>query len=183
MTSRTLTSGRSAGVLTEPADLDELPRIEARPADEGAVDVGLRHDAGDVPRLHRSSVQDTDDLRHLVSVALGEPGPDGPAHLLSVLRRGDLPGADRPDRLVRHHDRLRLLGRDPGQRAVELLERVLDVAALLADRQAVAHAQDRGEPVAERGLELGVAERVVLVVVLPALGVTHQGEGAPELGE
>src|SRR5262245_21035720 len=96
--------------LAKTANLDVLPGVYARAPNEGAVDVRLRHDAGDVVRLHRASVKDTDSGGHRVAEPLGESPPDRAAYLLGIVGRGHLPGADRPDRLVRHDDRLHLVG-------------------------------------------------------------------------
>ena len=56
----------------------------------------------------------------------------------------------------------------PVEGRVELGEDVLDVAARLADLEALADAEDRREPVPVGRLDLGVDDRVVLVVVLRA---------------
>src|SRR5205823_12961468 len=45
--------------FTIPADLSELPGVEAGPADEGAVDVRLRHDGRDVAGFDGPAIQDT----------------------------------------------------------------------------------------------------------------------------
>src|SRR6266542_2745687 len=44
--------------LREPADLGELLRLDAGAADQGAVDVRLVHDVGDVGCLDRAAVED-----------------------------------------------------------------------------------------------------------------------------
>src|SRR6478735_9348661 len=85
-------------VGTEPADRGELDGVDRRPADEGAVDVLLGHDRRDVAGLHRAAVEHPDAVGHVAAVELGELGADRRADLLGVLGRGDLTGADRPDR-------------------------------------------------------------------------------------
>ena len=64
-----------------------------------------------------------------------------------------------------------LLGGQPGQRAPQLLDVVLDVVAGLADLELLADADDRGQAVLERRGGLRGHQRVVLVVVGAALGV------------
>src|SRR3954469_15789492 len=88
--------------VVETADRSELVGLEARATHESTVDVRLRHDRGDVGRLHGAAVQDPDRVGG-VAVQLADLGPDAGADLLGVLRRRDLAGADRPDRLVREH--------------------------------------------------------------------------------
>src|ERR1700676_4967552 len=44
--------------FTIPADLSELPGVEAGTADKGAVHVRLRHDRGDVAGLNGPAIQD-----------------------------------------------------------------------------------------------------------------------------
>ena len=54
---------------------------------------------------------------------------------------------------------------------------------LLADLDALADADDRGQPVLDGLLGLGVDQLVVLAVVLPTLGVADQDVPAAELGQ
>ena len=110
----------SHGQFTVPADPDELTGIEAGPADQRTVNVWLRHDRSDVVGLHRPAIQDTHIEGHIVPVNRGNPLPDRLAHLLRVLRRGHLAGADRPDRLVGDDQAGDLLRADAIQRAVQL---------------------------------------------------------------
>ena len=81
--------------------------------------------------------------RRVLGPGLGDPAADRGADLLRVVGGGDLAGADRPDRLVGHHQGAHLIGAQTGQRAVELGQRVLDVPALLTDLEALADAHDR----------------------------------------
>src|SRR5690242_3549281 len=170
-------------LVAEADDLDELVGVQGGTADQGAVDVGLRHDLRDIARLHRAAVLDADLVGHLLGVQLGQPGADRRADLLGVVGAADLTGADGPDRLVRDHDRLGLLGRDVLETAVDLGERVRDVVARLPDVQLLADAQDRGQAMLESGLDLGVDDLVGLVVVLPALGVADRHVRALQLGQ
>src|SRR3954447_20502506 len=90
-------SAATGGVLT---DLRELVGVQAGAAHECSVDVPPGHDARRAGGLDRSAVEDTDRCSRLRSEALGEPRPERTAHLLRILRRGDLAGADGPDRFV-----------------------------------------------------------------------------------
>src|SRR5215468_12376472 len=167
----------------DPADLRELVAVQAGAADQGAVDVRLGDDAVGVGRLDRPAVEDADAVGEPTGVQLREPGPDLAAHLLRVLRRGDLAGADRPHRLVGDHDVSGLLGRDPGQVGVELGHAVRDVLPGLPHGQSLAHAQDRDQAMPERRPHLRVDQCVVLAVVLAPLGVADDGVPAAELAQ
>src|SRR5215467_3162377 len=68
-----------------PDDLGELVGVQAGPADEGPVDVGLGHQFGHVARLDRTAVLDPD-LRRDRPEERGEFRPDRAAHLLGVGR-------------------------------------------------------------------------------------------------
>src|SRR6478735_7192753 len=112
-TSKTITTGGSLtdsarrsenGHVIEAADAAELVGLEAGPADEASVDVGLLHDAADVGGLHRTAVQDAYGGRSIVSRRLADARPDGSAHLLRVVGRRDFAGADGPHRLVGDHE-------------------------------------------------------------------------------
>src|SRR5678816_4685497 len=65
--------GGSGGISLHSRVLDhrrELVGIEARPTHEGAVDVGLGHQLGDVGRLHRPAVLDAHTVPGSVADAL-----------------------------------------------------------------------------------------------------------------
>ena len=61
--------------VVEPADAAELVGLQARAADQAAVDVGLRHDPGDVGGLHRAAVEDAYAVRGGVAVHLARSAP------------------------------------------------------------------------------------------------------------
>ena len=93
-----------ADVLLEPDDARELVDVEARAADEGAVDVRLAHERRDVRRLHRAAVEDARRRRPHPPEQLGDERAKRRADLLGLLGRRRLAGADRPDRLVGDDD-------------------------------------------------------------------------------
>src|SRR5919112_2617361 len=151
-------STRVAGrhqVLAVPADARELLRLQAGAADEGAVDVLLRHDRGDVRRLDRAAVQHPDGVRDVTAPPLGEPRADRRAHLLRIVRCGHLAGPNGPHRLVRDDERASLLLAQALQGAVQLGEDVRNVLAGLADLQPLTDAEDRRQAVPVRRLHLG----------------------------
>src|SRR5207302_2796259 len=86
--------------------------VQARPADEGAVDVVLGQQVRRVGRRHRAPVLDAESGGHLLARVLGDRVSYGAAHALRVLGRGVLPGADGPDRLVGDHQLTHLVARE-----------------------------------------------------------------------
>src|SRR5262245_56120559 len=90
-------------------DLEEAPRVEARAADQGAVDVWEFGQRLDVVRLHATAVEDVTPLRRVRPEPLPQPAPDVRVRLLGLLRRRVPAGTDRPYRFV-GDDQLRHLG-------------------------------------------------------------------------
>src|SRR5689334_15476284 len=174
---------RTAGQLTIPADSSELTGVEARAADESAVDVLLRHDGRDVIALDGPSVKDTHPGTGFAPRGARNMFADRGGHLLRVIRRRDLAGADRPDRLVRDHHRRDRVGGNLRERALELGDHVFDVRARLAHLKRLAHAEDRRDRYRQGRLDLRVDEGVVLVVVVAPLGVPAQHVRAAQLGQ
>src|SRR5512139_2045769 len=72
-------------LLVVAADRHELVRVDARAADQGAVHVGLCHDARDVVGLDRPAVQDPHAVGEVAGVELRQPRAQRGAHLLRVL--------------------------------------------------------------------------------------------------
>ncbi len=142
-------------------DPEEVARLEAGPADEGAVDVGAGEEFGGVVGLDAPAILDDDPLRRRLAELGGEVGADRGVHRLGLLRGGGQAGADRPDRLVGQDDPGHLLGGDVGERLVELLldDRVGLVGLVFF--QGLADADDREQLRRERGVELGVDRRLV----------------------
>src|SRR6478752_7573877 len=83
-----------------PADAAELVGLQARPAHQAPVHVGLRHDRGHVGRLDRAAVEDAYGVRSGVPVRGPALFTNRRAHLLRVVGRGHLTRPDGPDRLV-----------------------------------------------------------------------------------
>src|ERR1700722_9213401 len=82
-----------------PADRSELAGVQAGAADEGAVNVLSIHDRRDIVALDGPAIQNTHSGPGFASGRGGNVLPDRGRHHLRVARRGDLAGADRPDRL------------------------------------------------------------------------------------
>src|SRR5690349_6455249 len=129
--------------LTAFRNPEEIRRLEAGAADQRAVDVGYRHQLLRVRRLDRSAVQDPHPAAFRAE-PLAQRFADEAVHLLDILRRPRQPGADRPGRLIGHHQ-IRRSG-PVRQRTRELraahIERLPGVALLLG----LADADDRRQP-------------------------------------
>ena len=101
-------------------DRQEIRRFQAGAADQRAVDVGDRHQFLRVRGFYRAAIEDAD-LAALRLKAIGEDTPDKPMNLLDICSRRRQPGADRPDRLIGHHQIGR--GRAVRQRALRAARR------------------------------------------------------------
>src|ERR1035437_7025675 len=62
--------------FTIPADLSELPGVEAGPADKGAVHVRLRHNRRDAAGLNGPAIQDTHTARRFGVINIGKSRPN-----------------------------------------------------------------------------------------------------------
>src|SRR3954447_20743560 len=92
------------GHVVEAADPAELLGLEARSPDESPVAIGLPHDPGDVRRLDGAAVEDAAAVGGIATGSVADPPADRRGHLLGVLGRRHLAGADRPDRFVGDHE-------------------------------------------------------------------------------
>ena len=92
-----------------PGRSEEVGRLEARPADQGAVDVGAGEQFPGVVRLDAPAIQDrTPRRRRRFAERPGEPGADERVDLLRLFGGRGQAGADRPDRLVGEDDSVSL---------------------------------------------------------------------------
>src|SRR5919198_217940 len=78
-------------------DQRELLGIQARAADERAVDLRVRYEVADVAGLHASAVLDPHALGHVGAGDLADRLPDERDHLSGVRRLSIAARADRPD--------------------------------------------------------------------------------------
>src|SRR5450631_721871 len=150
---------------------DEILDVKTGASDQCSVDITLSHDAASITTLDRAAVKHPSIIGDRRAVQLRHSAADSSAYFLRVIRRRDLAGTDGPHRLVRDNHACRLFGRNPGERAVELGERVGHLLAGLSNRQRLTDAQDRRHAGRQHSLHLRVHERVVLVVVLASLGM------------
>src|SRR4029079_366930 len=110
----------SLTVLLVLHDQGEVLRVEARTADERAVDLGMCHEPADVAGLDATAVRDAQGLGHRRVVPFGDGLPDQLDHPASI---AGLRGAAGPERTYG------LVGDDDGGRLlrVHLIERSPDL--------------------------------------------------------
>ena len=154
----------------------KIRRLQAGAADQRAVDVGDRHQFRRVGGLHRAAVENPD-LATFRLESAGENTADKAMNLLDISRRRRQPGADRPDRLIGHHQ----IGRRRAvrQRTRELpaadIQRLAGIALLLG----LADADDRDQPRPPGRFRLLPDQRVGLAMVGAPLGMPDDdGAGA-----
>mmetsp|Transcript_33690 Transcript_33690/g.103994 ORF Transcript_33690/g.103994 Transcript_33690/m.103994 type:complete len:286 (-) Transcript_33690:19-876(-) len=155
-------------------DLDEL-RLEGSTTNQEAVDVFLgvqvvRRAGGD-----GAAVEDAERAADLVRHVARDPLADERVHLLGLLRRGDLAGADGPNRLVRDDDLVPLGLTQHRRDGLQLRHDHGGRAAVLAVAERLADARDDAEPLGDSGLHLGADDLVRLVPVRAALAVADDG--------
>src|SRR5207302_3413514 len=111
----------------------EIVGVEARAANERAIDLGETEDRGGVLRVDRAAVKDARPQRYAAA--------DLGVHRGDVIDRAELPGAYRPDRLVGNDER----GRGGGvrDRAGELRRHDFDFLPSLTLPLRFADAPDR----------------------------------------
>eukprot|EP00754_Rhynchopus_humris_P039662 Rhum_TRINITY_DN22785_c0_g1::Rhum_TRINITY_DN22785_c0_g1_i1::g.176040::m.176040 len=153
-------------------DLGELG-LRGGTADEEAVDGRLRPQRLRVLRVDGAAVDDAHLLRHRVSGEGRQVRARVLAHLLRLLRRRHLAGADRPDRLVRDDDLVEgRRGKTP-EAGGELGGADLLGAAGLTLGQGLADAEDDGEVVLQGSLDLLADDGVGLLVDGATLAVAE----------
>ena len=133
--------------LTAPAarhDPREALGVEARAAHQRAVDVRLGEDLRRVVGLDAAAVEHADRARPPPASGRHQRAHEGD-RLLGDLGRGDLAGADRPDRLVGDHHVGEPLGRDLLEPLLHLVAQLALGLAALALLLGLAHAQDRAQ--------------------------------------
>src|SRR5437899_4123070 len=164
-------------------DTGEGGGVKARPTDQGAVDVGLRHERVDVLRLDAAAVEDAHPLRGGGRSEAHQLAANGVVDFLGLPRGRGASGADRPHRLVGDEAAGELLGARAGECALHLPRDHRPGRFRLALRQRLADAHDRDEARREAGVQAAVHALVALAEVLPALGVPDDDMRAAGLAQ
>src|SRR5262245_20998035 len=177
---RACEGSRGGASGAEPDDAREVVRGERGATDESPVDVGHRHQLGDVPGLHAPAVLDPH--------RIGEPAVEVPHHAaddgdggVRVVGRGVATGADRPDRFVRDDAPLGRRSLDPVEGGPRLRLDARVGAARLALLERLADADDRRHLVLQDRLDLQVHDLVGVAEELPALRVPDDDVGDVQL--
>ena len=148
----------------------EVGSLERSAAHEGAVNVGLGDELGDVARLGRATIENADAVSELLAEHLLEGLTDSAADLLSVLGGSGLAGANGPDGLVGDDDLLGAGDLKTSKASLDLVHDVLDIGASLADLEGLAAAEDGNKTGGNESLGLLVLVLVGLVEVVTTLG-------------
>ena len=144
--------------------------------------VGQRQQLGGVVGLHASAVEDAGAPR-LVTRAVGHEGADEPAGILGLFGRGDLPGPDRPDRLVGDDHVAEAVLRHIVQTFLHLVAQLALGVAAIALLLGLADAEDRQQAGLQRRGNLGLERPVGLPEQLAALGMPEDDAVHVELGQ
>src|SRR6185295_15590565 len=162
-----------------PNDSKEFQRVKTGAADEEAVHVRLRDQAGGVLRRRRAAVEDRHGGRGRFPQQLAELAAQEAVGFLRGLRSRGVAGADRPYRLIGKREGIGPAGEGRAELALEHLEGPAGTALVAA----LAQADHRRQAMARRGHGLAAHELVPLAVVPPAFAVAAEGPGAAGVGE
>lgn len=149
--------------------------LQASTANQEPINIRLLSEVLAVLRAHAATIKDPRLLRRLSTNITSQPLPNRLMHLLRLLNRGDLTRANRPDRLIRHHNLTPILNfiRD----RLQLARNMLHGDALLALLERLAAAQDDTQSAIERSLGLRGDEAVIFVEEDAALAVAEDRPG------
>src|SRR5216110_3019004 len=111
---------RRAGARRLSHDRDKPLGVQARAADQRAVDLGLGDEVVDVLALDAAPVEDSDRLGDLLRRELREQAPQVPVDLAGLARRRVDARPDGPDRLVGDDDLPELDGRHASEPGAQL---------------------------------------------------------------
>ena len=154
-------------------DREELLCREGGTTDQPAIDIGLGEELRRILTIAGATVEDRGLLSDLLAVAVGDRLADILQHLLCLLARGSLTGADRPDRLVGDDDTAELVLAEIEDPVLELLADDVKLPPVLALLEVLTAAEDHLQPVVECLCHLGDQSLGVLAVVLAALAVAE----------
>src|SRR5206468_606172 len=112
------------------------------PSDESPVNVLELEQAAGVRRVDRPAVENPDELGR-VARAVSDEGAHEADGFLDLLERRDLPGPDRPDRLVGDHDLAEPVGSDPVESLTDLVAELPSHVPIFALLLGLADAEDR----------------------------------------
>src|SRR5579859_2902135 len=156
-------------------DLDERVRFEASAADQRPVDLGLGDECAEILAGHTAAVLHLEAFANRWSTDLGNRAPNQATHRIGVFGGRSAAGADRPDWLVRHHDRGQMV--DGLERAAHLAgNNRLRLAPFLL-LQGLADAHNGHQRIFDGRLHFAVDQRVVFVKIPAALGVAEDYVG------
>lgn len=146
-------------------------RLQARSANQEAIDISLRRQLAAVLLAHAAAINDARALRRLRADSISKPLANRLVHLLRLLRRRHLARANGPDRLIRNDNLAPVL--DLVGHSAQLRRHDLDRLIGLALLQRLAAAQHHAQPVLQRVRRLGCNKGVALAQDLAPLRVAQ----------
>src|SRR6266542_4722928 len=91
-------------------NLSKAVRLQTSSSHEGAIDVRLGHQSGDILWFHRSAVKYSQVFCRLFRMSFREGASDKRVHILSLLRRRRTTSAYGPNRFVSNDDAVEIRG-------------------------------------------------------------------------
>ena len=164
-------------------DVGEGVGIEGGAADEGAVNLRLAHEFGDVFGLDRSAVEDAGVIRDFCAEAFLEVIANDGVGVVGDLGRGGGAGADGPDGLVGDDEGVGFFLGEVGEGGAHLGHQGVGGVAFLAVGEHFAEAEHGDDVIAAGGLDLEVDVLVGFVSVEASLGVAEKDVGGADGGE
>src|SRR3989442_13981678 len=145
---------RRAGARRFSHDSNKSRRVQARAADQRAVDLGLGHELVDVLGLDAAAVEDPDALGDLLRPELREQTAQIPVDFAGLARCRVDARPDGPDRLVGEDDLPELCGRHAGEPGAQLALHRREGKSLAPLLGSLAGAEDGREATVPRRAEL-----------------------------
>src|SRR6478735_127293 len=169
-----------ANLPVNPRDRQELVGLEARTADQGAVNIRDAHQLPGIRGFHRSAVEDSGALPWRSQSRYQSP-PDMLVHLGDIAGGWCQPGPDGPDRLVGNN---KVLGcRAFGHRTIHLGSDHRERPSILAFGPALADADDGAESGAPCGQRFCAHVRIGFLVIDAPLRVPDDDRAGPGIPE
>src|ERR1017187_7165379 len=158
----------------------EIGRFQAGAAHQRAIDVRNFHQFPGVRGFYRAAIEDTH-FSPFTAKPCGEEIPDKPMYLLDISNGRGQAGADRPDRLIGHHQivGVSLVRQGKAQLSAADVEGLPGIALMLG----FADADDGGEAGAPDRFGLLSNQHVSLAVIAAPLGVADNDSAGAGIGQ
>src|SRR6266481_5929749 len=157
MTIETILSSLSS---PRPDDARERVSLQACPADQSPVNIGLRHERVNILVVDAAAIDNPDRIGALAPVTFEYRAADCAVYCFGLLGRCGASGTNRPHRLVRNHDAGDMIIADVLEPALKLTQHDIERAPAVVFVLSFADAHYRGHPVMQSGEHLLVNQLV-----------------------